>query len=89
MKSKSMWKRRVPCGMGEVVSPQQVTYSVTFHQWLMRDVCSRRIFPTICVHMWRVERVGCHASGEESVGQPEDEEVDIDLESGREHGQGT
>ena len=32
MKSKSMLKVRAPSGMGEVVSPRDVTCSVTFHQ---------------------------------------------------------
>ena len=32
MKSKSMLKVRVPSAMGEVVSPRDVTSSVTFHQ---------------------------------------------------------
>src|SRR5437016_4637182 len=28
----------------------------------MSGVCSSRILPTICVHMWRVARVSCHFS---------------------------
>jgi hypothetical protein len=50
MKSKSIWKPGpVGWGIGEVVSPRAVTYSGTFHQWLIRGSLARRILPTTCV----------------------------------------
>jgi len=38
----------VPEAIGPVVSPREVTYRVTFQQWLTDGVETRRIFPTIC-----------------------------------------
>ena len=43
--------------MSEVVSPREVGYSGTFHQWFTSGVEARRIFPTTCVHMCSVARV--------------------------------
>src|ERR1041385_3223589 len=48
--------------MGEVVSPRDVTYSGTCHQWLRYGASFSLIFPTICVHMCRVSRVSFQAS---------------------------
>ena len=46
-KSKSIWNVRSPCGIGEVVRPRGVTYSVTCQAWLIHELCARRTFPTI------------------------------------------
>src|SRR3954451_9051892 len=62
MKSKSIWKARSPRGINDVVSPRGVTYSVTFHQWLVIGVDSIRTLPTICVHNCKVSRVPCHSA---------------------------
>jgi hypothetical protein len=51
MKSKSISNVRPRIGMGEVVSPREVTYSGTLHEWLVHGDSSMRIFPTIWVHM--------------------------------------
>src|SRR5437870_1266556 len=56
-KSKSIWNRRSPWGMGLVVRPCAVTYSGTCHQWFSGGVAAIRILPTICVHMCTVVRV--------------------------------
>jgi hypothetical protein len=38
----------VPVGMGPVVSPRVLRYSVTCHQWLRGGVSAIRTLPTIC-----------------------------------------
>src|SRR2546425_12232640 len=43
--------------MGDVVKPHVLTYSGTFHQWLLRGVSARRTLPTICVHLFSVVQV--------------------------------
>src|SRR6266436_1960596 len=62
MKSKSIWNVLLPYGMGLVVRPLAVTYSVTCQEWLIQGLCVRRILPTICVHMCKVAQVSLHAS---------------------------
>jgi hypothetical protein len=49
MKSKSIWNVRSPQGMGEVVRPLAVTYSVQLQQWFTLGLAAQRIFPTIWV----------------------------------------
>src|SRR3982750_4693178 len=62
---------RSPYGIGSVVNPRAVRWSVTFHQWLMRGVSASRTLPTTCVHMCSVAYVSAHsASG--SGGQASD-----------------
>src|SRR2546427_10242278 len=68
---KSNWISNVQtlCGIGEVVSPREVTYSVTCQEWFVHGVWVRRILPTICVHMCRVMAVSFHsANGREGHG---------------------
>src|SRR2546425_8467427 len=43
--------------MGDVVKPHVLTYSGTFHQWLLRGVSARRTLPTICAHLFSVVQV--------------------------------
>src|SRR5437667_5413375 len=43
--------------MGDVVKPHVLTYSATFHQWLLRGVSASRTLPTICVHLCNVAQV--------------------------------
>src|SRR5215208_7383060 len=62
MKSKLISNVRTPCGIGEVVRPREVTYSVTCHEWFVHGVSVRRILPTICVHMCSVVAVSCHSA---------------------------
>ena len=62
MKSKSIWNARPPYGIGEVVSPRAVTYSVTCQEWLIQGVWASRILPTICVHRCSVVQVSFQAS---------------------------
>src|SRR2546423_9330597 len=62
MKSKSIWEVRVTYGIGDVVSPRAVTYSVTCHEWLVHGVWVRRTLPTICMNMCRVAQVSLQAS---------------------------
>src|SRR5437667_5034247 len=57
MKSNSISKSRGPYGMGDVVKPHVLTYSGTFHQWLLRGVSASRTLPTICVHLCNVAQV--------------------------------
>src|SRR6266576_1674156 len=61
---KSNWISNVQtlCGIGEVVSPREVTYSVTCQEWFVHGVRVRRILPTICVHMCRVMAVSFHSA---------------------------
>src|SRR6266481_9705185 len=77
MKSKSIWNVLLPYGMGLVVRPLAVTYSVTCQEWLIQGLCVSRILPTICVHMCRVAQVSLHASrarlGHVSVSDREDD----------------
>src|SRR2546425_351987 len=54
MKSNSISKSRGPYGMGDVVKPHVLTYSATFHQWLLRGVSASRTLPTICAHLFSV-----------------------------------
>ena len=49
-------------GSSDVVSPVAVTYSGTFHQWLITGVRARRTLPTICVQSCNVSRVGAHSA---------------------------
>ena len=64
MKSNSISKSRGPYGMGDVVKPHVLTYSATFHQWLLRGVSASRTLPTICAHRFSVVQVSFHeASG--------------------------
>src|SRR5579864_6206771 len=60
-KSNSISNTRSPYGMAEVVKPRALTYSATFHQWLILGLSASRTLPTICVHMCSVSRVSCHA----------------------------
>jgi hypothetical protein len=62
MKSKSIWKRRAPYGIGDVVKPRQVTYSGTCHQWFTMGACARRILPTTCVQRCSVAQVSDQSS---------------------------
>src|SRR5262245_62406513 len=62
MKSKSIWNVRVPYGIGEVVSPRTVTYSVTCQEWFIQGPCASRTLPTICVQRCKVAHVSLHAS---------------------------
>src|SRR5713226_2619330 len=62
MKSNSTSKRRGPYGMGDVVKPHVLTYSGTFHQWLLRGVSASRTLPTICVHICNVAQVSFHTT---------------------------
>src|SRR5437016_289119 len=48
--------------MADVVSPREVTYNVTCHQWLRNGLSSILTLPTICVHRCRVWQVSLHAS---------------------------
>src|SRR5204862_7812303 len=48
--------------MGLVVSPRDVTYSGTCHQWFCLGARASRVFPTICIHMWSVSRVSRHSA---------------------------
>ena len=48
MKSKSIDSRRSPYGIGDVVRPRAVTYSVTFHHWFILGASASRILPTTC-----------------------------------------
>src|SRR4029450_8502310 len=57
MKSKSIEKVRVSCGMGWVVGPQGVTYIVTCQEWFVHGDCISRIFPTTWLQRWRVAYV--------------------------------
>src|SRR2546425_154274 len=57
MKSNSISKSRGPYGMGDVVKPHVLTYSATFHQWLLRGVSASRTLPTICAHLFSVVHV--------------------------------
>ena len=57
MKSNSNSKSRGPYGMGDVVKPHVLTYSATFHQWLLRGVSASRTLPTICAHLFSVVHV--------------------------------
>src|SRR5262247_4454843 len=57
MKSKSIERERVPCGIGDVVRPRVVTYSVTCQEWLIHGDWTRRTFPTAWAHRWRVAQV--------------------------------
>ena len=49
-------------GISDVVRPRGVTYSGTFHQWLISGVDSIRTLPTICVHNCKVSRVPCQSA---------------------------
>src|SRR6058998_1295849 len=71
MKSNWISNVQTPCGIGEVVSPREVTYSVTCQEWFVHGVSVRRIFPTICVHMCRVMAVSFH-SAKDRDGQSSD-----------------
>src|SRR5207249_4267830 len=62
MKSNWISNVQTPCGIGEVVSPREVTYSVTCQEWFVHGVRVRRILPTICVHMCRVMAVSFHSA---------------------------
>src|SRR5215218_11162594 len=62
MKSKSISNVRRPCGMGEVVSPLDVTYSVACQAWLIHGACARRTLPTICAQRCSAAHVSLHAS---------------------------
>src|SRR5206468_3833476 len=62
MKSNWISNVQTPCGIGEVVSPREVTYSVTCQEWFVHGVRVRRILPTICVHMCRVIAVSFHSA---------------------------
>ena len=61
-KSNSIENVRAPCGIGPVVSPRGLTYSVTCQEWLIHGVWAMRILPTICVHMCSVASVSFHGS---------------------------
>src|SRR6266513_5532841 len=71
MKSNRISKVARPCGIGEVVRPRAVTYSVTCQEWLVHGLSVKRILPTICVHMCRVMAVSFHSAkgrdGQKSV----------------------
>src|SRR5216117_4110309 len=62
MKSNWISNVQTPCGIGEVVSPREVTYSVTCQEWFVHGVRVKRILPTICVHMCRVLAVSFHSA---------------------------
>src|SRR5207247_8686470 len=62
MKSNWISNVQTPCGIGEVVSPREVTYSVTCQEWFVHGLRVRRILPTICVHMCRVMAVSFHSA---------------------------
>src|SRR5947209_10881982 len=62
MKSKSTAKVLPRYGMADVVSPREVTYKATCHQWFTNGLSSILTFPTIWVHMWSVSYVSFHAS---------------------------
>src|SRR5947208_7268200 len=62
MKSNWISNVQTPCGIGEVVSPREVTYSVTCQEWFVHGVRVRRILPTICVHMCSVAAVSIHSA---------------------------
>src|SRR2546426_8199576 len=47
--------------MGDVPSPREVTYKVTFHQWFTSGVKAIRTLPTICVHRCSVSQVSLQA----------------------------
>src|ERR1700747_1881880 len=62
MKSNRISNVATPYGIGEVVSPREVTYSVTCQEWLIHGLSVSRILPTICVHMCRVTAVSFHSA---------------------------
>src|SRR2546430_10901782 len=62
MKSNRISKMARPCGIGEVVRPRAVTYSVTCQEWFVHGLSVSRILPTICVHMCRVMAVSFHSA---------------------------
>src|SRR5262245_6800372 len=57
MKSKSIEKTRAPCGIGDVVNPRGVAYSVTCQEWLIQGDCTSRTFPTTWLHRCSVAQV--------------------------------
>src|ERR1017187_6197929 len=61
MKSNSTSKIILPYGMGEVVSPLELTYSGTCHQWFTCGERARRTLPTIWVHICNVSQVSAQA----------------------------
>src|SRR4051812_7728369 len=62
MKSNAISKVRAPSGIGDVVSPRAVGYSVTCQEGVIHGVRARRTLPTICVHRCSVAYVSCQAS---------------------------
>src|SRR6266513_4073048 len=62
MKSNWISNVQTPCGIGEVVSPREVTYSVTCQEWFVHGLSVSRILPTSCVHMCRVMAVSFHSA---------------------------
>src|SRR4051812_43195988 len=62
MKSNSTSKERTPYGIGEVVSPLAVRYSVMCHQWLTDGARASRVFPTICIQRCTVSRESFHSA---------------------------
>src|SRR5205085_6639314 len=68
MKSKRISNVFAPCGIGEVVNPREVRYTVTCQEWFVQGVSASRTLPIICVHMWSVFAVSFH-SANGSAGQ--------------------
>src|SRR6516165_7454680 len=62
MKSNRISKVARPYGIGEVVRPRAVTYSVTCQEWLVHGLSVSRILPTIWVHMRGVSAVSFHSA---------------------------
>ena len=57
-----MSKTPAGCGIGDVFSPRAVTYNGTCPHWGSIGASASRTFPTICMYMCSVSRVGRHAS---------------------------
>src|ERR1700738_5736086 len=62
MKSRSIWKPRVPSGIDEVVRPRAVTYSATCQKGFSHGERARRILPMIWVQSCSVSQVSRHAA---------------------------
>src|SRR5215510_11576893 len=62
MRSNSTSNVRVPYGMVVVVSPRELTYSGTCHQWFCFGERASLVLPTTCIHMCSVSCVACHSA---------------------------
>src|SRR3546814_8268364 len=63
-----MSKLLSPAGIGDVVSPFAVTWSVELQEWFSQGDSASRILPTIWTHMCTVANVSAQASGGGSSG---------------------